>query len=274
MTPEVIPVLVSAAGGKRDQLESGKKQKLSAGRPETGNGPDRRGIRINLFLSKAGVCSRREADRLIAEGKVTVDGEPALPGTRVLEGQEVRLAGKLLEPEKQEVILAVHKPRGVVCTTDRRWNDILLEDIVQYPQRVFSAGRLDKESEGLILMTNQGQLADRLMRASMGHEKEYIVTVDRPVTDLFLYKMEKGIYLPELQRKTLPCRAVKTGTYEFHLILVQGMNRQIRRMCSELGYHVKRLVRIRIRNIRLEDLPCGKWRHLTEEEIKTLKKGL
>ena len=236
--------------------------------------PKQSGIRINLYLSRAGICSRREADRLIAEGKVTIDGVTALPGARVLEGQEVRFDGNLLEPEKKEVILAVHKPRGVVCTTDRRWNDILLEDIVQYPQRVFSAGRLDKESEGLILMTNQGELADRLMRASQGHEKEYVVTVDRPVTDLFLENMERGLYLPELQRKTLPCRTFRTGMCEFHIILVQGMNRQIRRMCREQGYLVRRLVRIRIRNIRLGDLPCGKWRHLTEEEISALKKGL
>ena len=249
-------------------MESRKKQKISAGEPE------QNGIRINLYLSRAGICSRREADRLIAEGKVTVDGIMAHPGVRVMEGQEVRFEGNLLEPEKREVILAVHKPRGVVCTTDRRWNDILLEDIVQYPQRVFSAGRLDKESEGLILMTNQGHLADRLMRASQGHEKEYIVTVDRPVTDQFMENMERGIFLPELQRKTLPCRVRRTGMYEFHIILVQGMNRQIRRMCGEQGYHVRKLVRIRIRNILLGDLPCGKWRHLTEEEISALKRGL
>ena len=227
-------------------------------------------LRINLYLSRAGICSRREADVLVTEGRVTIDGKTAGSGCKVMPGQVVCLDGRPVGPSAEKVILAVNKPRGVVCTTDRRWGDRILEDLVDCPGRVFSAGRLDKDSEGLILMTNQGDLVDRIMRSSHGHEKEYIVTVDREVDEAFLARLGQGVFLPELGVKTRPCKVRKTGSREFHMILTQGLNRQIRRMCRTCGYKVVRLIRIRIMNICLGDLPVGKWRYLTQQETKDL----
>ena len=233
---------------------------------------EQEGQRINLRLSRAGVCSRREADALIRAGRVTVDGEPASMGQKVMPGQQICLDGAPVGEERKAVILAVHKPRGVVCTTDRRWGDVLLEDLVDCSERVFYAGRLDKESEGLILMTNQGELSNRMMRAASGHEKEYVVTIDREVDERLLAQLAKGVYLPELGVTTRPCRVFRSGKCTFHIILTQGLNRQIRRMCKECGCSVERLVRIRVMNICLKDLPVGKWRPLTGQERAELER--
>ncbi len=235
---------------------------------KTQNPPE--GVRINLFLSKAGVCSRREADRLIESGRVRIDGIPAKSGMRVQDGQEVTLDGKSVRPEREDVILAVNKPVGYVCTTDRKWGDPLIGDLVKWPGRVFPAGRLDKDSEGLILMTNQGELAHRMMKASFGHEKEYVVTIDRPVTETFLDAMGRGVFLKELGIRTRPCVVRKSGPFEFHIILTQGLNRQIRRMCRENGCRVKKLVRIRIMNVWLGDLKEGSFRELSAREKREL----
>ena len=228
-------------------------------------------IRLNKKISSAGYCSRREADRLIEQGRVTVDGTVAVPGMKVTPSQLICLDGKPLISEQKERIVAVHKPRGVVCTTDRRWGDVLLEDLVPVPERLFYMGRLDKDSEGLILMTNQGDLADAVMRARNAHEKEYIVWTEKPVSAGFLEKMEKGILLDGEKYATRPCRAWKTGERQFHIVLTQGMNRQIRRMCESFGNSVVRLKRIRIMHIRLGELEPGAYRELTQQEKEQLQ---
>ena len=229
-----------------------------------------REIRLNKYLSEAGVCSRREADRLIGEGLVTVDGQKAVTGMRVLPSQTIAVSGKRVTGSVKNVILAVNKPRGVVCTTDTRWGDTTLEQMVNYPTRVFGIGRLDKRSEGLILMTDNGDLVNRMMRVENGHEKEYLVTIDRPVSESFLRKMRAGVFLPDLGITTLETEAWKVDRYRFGIILKQGLNRQIRRMCEECGCSVKKLLRVRIMNITLGDLKEGEWRELTPEE----KEGL
>lgn len=235
--------------------------------------------RLNKLLSAMGVCSRREADRLIAEGKVLVDGVPARMGQKagpgqhiVCDGRPVRPAGGDRAPEAagrpKPVLLAVYKPRGVVCTASHKDRAPNIVDMVQYPDRVYYVGRLDKESEGLVLMTNQGDLVNKVMRSGNAHEKEYIVTVDRPLTESFLKRLQKGIWLKELERTTLPCRASKLGEREFSIVLTQGLNRQIRRMCQACGYEVRTLKRIRVMNIRLEGLKKGGWRKVTGEEYR------
>ena len=231
-------------------------------------------VRINKFLSEAGVCSRREADRLIENGEVTVDGFTAQAGMKITGKEDIRVSGKSVKRERKNVILAVNKPAGVVCTTDTRWGDPTLEQLVDYPHRVFGIGRLDKASEGLILMTDNGDIVNRMMRAENGHEKEYAVTIDLPVEEAFLERLRKGILLPELGVKTLPCRAWKTGRCSFRIVLRQGLNRQIRRMCEALGCRVKKLVRVRIMNIELGDLPTGKWREVRGEEKRRLMEML
>lgn len=231
-------------------------------------------IRINKYLSEAGVCSRREADRLLEAGSVTVDGRRAEVGETVCPGQKIMVKGKLVEKSQERILLALYKPRGVVCTTDRRWKDKTVDDILNYHRRLFPVGRLDKESEGLLLMTNDGDLQNQIARARYGHEKEYLVTVDQPVTEDFLKKMSRGVYLPELDRTTRPCLVRKTGVCEFSIILTQGMNRQIRRMCRVFRYEVKRLVRIRVMNILLGDLKEGEYREVTGEERSDLMKML
>ena len=228
------------------------------------------GIRLNKYLSEAGVCSRREADRLIGEGLVTVDGQTAVTGMRILPSQTVLVSGKRVTGTVKNVILAVNKPRGVVCTTDTRWGDTTLEQMVNYPTRVFGIGRLDKRSEGLILMTDNGDLVNRMMRVENAHEKEYLVTIDRPVGEAFLEKMRAGVCLPELQKTTLKTEAWKVDRYRFGIILRQGLNRQIRRMCEACGCSVTKLVRVRIMNITLGDLKEGTWRELTPEEKDSL----
>ncbi len=233
-------------------------------------------MRLNKYLSEQGVCSRREADRLIEAGRVIVDGQKAVLGQTVSGEECVEVDGKQVEAGSavSDIFYAVNKPRGVVVTTDRTWGDPVLEDLVPKDRRVFAVGRLDKESEGLILMTNNGDISNLIQKARGRHEKEYIVTVDRPVTESFLRQMREGVYLEELDRQTRPCEVLKSGKAQFHIILTEGMNRQIRRMCQTLGYKVTALKRIRVMNVLLGDLAPGRYRCLTEEEIRDLKAQL
>lgn len=226
---------------------------------------DRTGVRLNKFLADAGLCSRRQADKLIEEGRVTVNGKQAVMGMRVLPGDAVYVDGKPAAPEEEAVLIAFHKPRGIVCTSSRQEKDNII-DFIQYPKRIYTIGRLDKDSEGLILLTNQGDLVNRIMRAANCHEKEYLVTVDRPWTEEFLEKMSAGVRLEELDVVTRPCRVTPVDEMRFRIVLTQGYNRQIRRMCETLGYRVKRLIRERVMNITLSDLPAGKWRDITQAE--------
>lgn len=229
--------------------------------------------RLNKYLSEAGVCSRREADRLIGCGKVTVDGKKAEPGTQVEEGQTVRVGKKVIESRREKIVLAVNKPAGIVCTEDMRTKNNIIR-FLKYPVRVTYAGRLDKDSEGLLIMTNDGDLINRMMRARYVHEKEYKVTVNKEITEDFLKKMSRGVRIRDkekgLDEITRPCKVVKTGKYTFSVILTQGLNRQIRRMCGALGYKVTRLVRVRIMNIELGALKPGEYRKLGEQELKEL----
>lgn len=231
-------------------------------------------VRLNKFISDAGVCSRREADRLIESGRVVVDGQRATLGSRVHPGAQVLVDGEQISREEEMILLAVNKPRGIVCTTDTRWGDETIYDLLHYPKRIFSIGRLDKESEGLLLMTNNGDILNKIMRAGNYHEKEYLVTVDREVTPDFLEMLRGGIYLAELGVTTRPCRAERTGRDSFRIILTQGLNRQIRRMCAACGYQVQRLVRVRIMNIRLGDLQPGAYREVSRAEYAELQDGL
>lgn len=229
-------------------------------------------MRLNKFLSDAGVCSRREADRLAEEGRVTVDGQPAAVGQRITDGQQVAIDGRPVTIRKKKVILAVHKPVGVVCTTSEKDRAPNIVRLIDYPLRVYPVGRLDKDSEGLLLLTNDGALTDALLRSRNGHEKEYLVDIDRPLTDEFLRKMAQGV--PILDTVTRPCRVERAGQSRFRIILTQGLNRQIRRMCEYLGCRVVRLKRVRIVNIRLGDLPAGAWRELTLQEERSLRRHL
>ena len=229
-------------------------------------------MRINKFLSDAGVCSRREADRLIEMGKVTVDGIPAEMGTRVLPSQHVCVNGKPVRIEEEEILLVVNKPIGIVCTTAEFDKDNIV-DYINYPKRIYPIGRLDKDSSGLILMTNQGELVNKILRGGNHHEKEYMVRVNRPVTPEFVAAMEAGVVLDDGVR-TLPCRVEKTGGYSFKIILMQGLNRQIRRMCETLDYRVTNLKRVRVMNIELGDLRVGSYRKVTPEEYAELRRRL
>lgn len=229
------------------------------------------GVRINKFLSEAGVCSRREADRRIENKNVTIDGEIAEPGSRVYAGQEVCFMGKIVRKEEEKILIAVHKPVGVVCTAEKREKNNII-DFIHYPKRIYPMGRLDKDSSGLILMTNQGELVNKVMRAGNRHEKEYIVTVNKPISDFFLRGMAGGVPLAELGVTTRKCEVKKLGKRKFGIILTQGYNRQIRRMCEYFDYRVEELKRVRIMNIELGDLEPGKYRHITAEEYDTLMK--
>lgn len=230
-------------------------------------------VRLNKYLSEAGVCSRREADKLIASGRVTVDGKRAVPGTQVEEGQQVRVGKRLIKRADDKVVLAVNKPAGIVCTEDMRVKNNIIR-FLKYPIRVTYAGRLDKDSEGLLIMTNDGDLINQMMRARYGHEKEYKVTVDKEITEAFLEKMSQGVHIKDeekgLDAVTRPCEVKKIGKYTFSIVLTQGLNRQIRRMCEALGYKVTRLIRVRIMNIELGSLKTGMSRKLTEQELKEL----
>lgn len=228
---------------------------------------ENQGKRLNKFVADSGYCSRREADRLIAEGRVQVDGRPGELGDRVLPGMRVTVDGQSLSGRGEKVYIALNKPAGIVCTTDPR-EPMNVVDYLDYPIRIFPVGRLDKDSEGLLLMTSDGEIINRILRAAGGHEKEYEVEIDRPVTKEFVEKMSAGV--PILDTVTLPCRVRRTGEKSFNIILVQGLNRQIRRMCEALGCNVVRLRRIRIMNIRLGAMRPGQWRELSEEELSGL----
>ena len=236
-------------------------------------------MRLNKFLSSAGVCSRREADRLIEEGRVTIDGERAVLGDLVQPGARVKVNGRDVGTverlaEKKRVLIAVNKPVGVVCTTTDNDRAVNIVELVDYPQRVYPIGRLDKDSEGLLLLTNRGELVNEILKAANYHEKEYLVRVDQPLTEGFVDKMRRGVHLNELQVTTRPCKLEIVDKMSFRITLTQGLNRQIRRMCEALGYHVTGLKRVRIMNIRLGNLKPATWRNVTPEELKTLEELL
>jgi 23S rRNA pseudouridine2604 synthase len=231
-------------------------------------------VRINKYLSSAGYCSRREADRLLEQGRVTIDGIPAQMGSKVIDGQTVFVDGKSIIEEDEKILLAFYKPTGIVCTTTANQGDNNIVDYIGYPKRIYPVGRLDKDSEGLILMTNNGEMMDKILRSANGHEKEYIVTVNKEIDDSFIKAMSGGIYLAELDRTTKPCKVTALGKKNFRIILTQGLNRQIRRMCSTQGREVVQLKRIRIMNILLGDLKPGEYRNVTEAEYQQLKEQL
>lgn len=224
-------------------------------------------IRINKYISDTGYCSRREADRLVEEGHVTINGKKALAGAKVSSRDSIKVNNKLLINKTRQVYIALNKPRGITCTTDERDPDNII-DYVGYKERIFPIGRLDKMSEGLIFLTNDGNIVNKILRAGNNHEKEYLVTVNKPITNDFINKMSRGVRI--LNTRTLPCKVVKINENKFKIVLVQGLNRQIRRMCEKLGYNVVKLVRARIMNVTLKNLKVGQWRYLTGEEVKRL----
>ena len=228
------------------------------------------GVRINKFLGSAGYCSRREADRLVGEGRVFIDGNMAGMGSRVMPGQKVYVDGKAVVPEEENILIAVNKPRGIVCTTTDKQGANNIVDFLGCDKRIYPVGRLDKDSEGLLLMTNDGELMNNVLTGKNEHEKEYIVEVDKNLSDDFERRMSEPMYLKELDKTTRPCRVIKTGKKTFRIILKQGLNRQIRRMCSNLGYKVVKLKRIRIMNIELNDLPAGATRKIEGSEYEKL----
>lgn len=227
-------------------------------------------IRLNKYMADCGVCSRREADKYIDQGRITVDGRLAEAGMKVSGQETICVDGKALHGQKKKVVLAYYKPIGVTCTEKDKYAEKTIRDAISYPVRVTYAGRLDKDSEGLILLTNDGELIQKMMKASRGHEKEYIVKVKRELTEQFLQKMSEGVYLKELERTTRPCKVVKEGKYTFRIVLTQGLNRQIRRMCTALGQEVVALKRIRVLNIDLRGLKNGEYREVTGEELAEL----
>ncbi len=229
-------------------------------------------VRLNKFLVDAGVCSRRESDRLIAAGKITADGTPAVLGQKVIGTEAIVVNGKRIAAQSgKRVYLAFHKPVGVICTSDPKAKDNIIE-AVNYPERVFHIGRLDVASSGLILLTNDGDIVNAILRAEGKHEKEYVVGVDKRITPTFLASMHDGVDV--LGRKTLPAKVTQIDAFTFAITLVEGRNRQIRRMCEALGYDVKRLQRVRVMNVELGDLAVGAWRHLTPGEEHTLLRSL
>ncbi|MBU8880973.1 23S rRNA pseudouridine(2604) synthase RluF [Bacillus sp. FJAT-29790] len=224
-------------------------------------------LRINKFISESGKTSRRGADKLISEGRVTINGSIAKIGSQVNPGDDVRVSGDPIRVARNNVYLALNKPVGITSTTEKSVKGNIV-DLVNHPLRVFHIGRLDKDSEGLILLTNDGDIVNEILRSENKHEKEYIVSVDKPITPSFLKQMEEGVRI--LGTKTLPCKLEQLSKFDFRIILTQGLNRQIRRMCEVLGYEVYRLQRIRIMNIHLNNLPVGQWRDLTKKERNQL----
>ena len=224
-------------------------------------------MRLNKYISETGVCSRREADKWIDAGRVTCNGNPAALGTQVGEGDVVCIDGQPIGAKKKQIYIALNKPVGVTCTTEAHIEDNIIE-LVGYPERIFPIGRLDKDSEGLILLTNDGDIVNEILRSENNHEKEYVVTVDRPITDLSLKMMASGIKI--MGELTKPCKVGRIDQKSFRMILTQGLNRQIRRMCSALGYKARRLQRVRIMNIHLGTLGSGQWRHLSDSELAGL----
>jgi len=231
--------------------------------------------RINKYLSSHGVCSRREADRLLEEGRITVDGRKAIMGEQVDDNNIICVDGKAVDVKgPEEVIIAFNKPVGIVCTTTDKQGDNNIVDYIGHKERIYPVGRLDKDSCGLILLTNNGEITDKILRSVNGHEKEYIVTVDKPIDKTFVSRMSKGVYLKELDRTTRECQVEKISAKTFRIVLTQGLNRQIRRMCKELGYSVKSLQRVRIMNVLLGDLKPGEYRDLEADERETLFKNI
>ena len=228
------------------------------------------GIRINKYLAECGICSRRGADELIDKGAVTVDGIKAERGMKIIPGCEVRVDGKVISGTDEKIYLAFNKPKGIVCTSEKMEENNVI-DYLDYPKRITYSGRLDKDSQGLLIMTNDGDLIDSMMRSRNDHEKEYIVTVDKTITDAILYKMSKGVFLDELNVTTKKCKITRVSDNSFSIILTQGLNRQIRRMCRAFGFRVKRLVRIRVMNVKLGDLEVGKYRELSRDEVLRLR---
>ncbi len=224
-------------------------------------------IRINKFISEKGLCSRREADKFIEAGRVTINGIKAQTGSKVNPGDKVKLDGKSLTEREELVYIALNKPVGITSTTEHKIKGNIV-DFINFPKRIFPIGRLDKDSEGLILLTNDGDIVNKILRAGNNHDKEYIVTVDKPITSEFIKGMSSGVKI--LDTITKPCIVRKEAKNVFRIILTQGLNRQIRRMCEVFGYTVVKLKRIRIMNIHLGDLPSGKWRYLTAKELITL----
>lgn len=227
------------------------------------------GTRINKYLSEVGYCSRRAADKLLEQGRLTINGKKPELGTRIQPGDEIRVDGKLIEDKGEDhVYIAFNKPIGIVCTTDTRVEKDNIIDYIGHPKRIFPIGRLDKPSEGLIFLTSDGDIVNKILRARNHHEKEYVVTVNKPIDDRFVERMANGI--PILDTVTRKCKVEKLSKNRFKIILTQGLNRQIRRMCEYLGYRVVKLKRIRIMNVSL-DLPAGQWRDLTEKEIAQIQ---
>lgn len=230
-------------------------------------------MRLNKFISETGICSRRQADSWIEAGRVAVNGQRAELGTQVNDGDEVRVDGKRIGARaKQHVYIALNKPVGITCTTERHIDGNII-DFVRHPERIFPIGRLDKESEGLILLTSNGDIVNEILRSENNHEKEYVVTVDKPITDAFIDGMARGVRLPELEVTTKRCRVKRDlarPDRTFRIVLTQGLNRQIRRMCSVFGYEVRRLQRVRIINVQLAGLKVGRWRDLSADELRGL----
>jgi 23S rRNA pseudouridine2604 synthase len=227
--------------------------------------------RINKFISETGFCSRREADRLVEQGRVTLNGKKAVLGDKASAADDVRVDGKPLKQKKAAVYIAFNKPVGITCTTERDVKGNII-DYIRHRERIFPIGRLDKPSEGLIFLTSDGDIVNKILRAGNNHEKEYVVTVDKPITAEFIQRMSSGV--PILDTVTQKCFVRKDSSYVFTIILTQGLNRQIRRMCEFLGYHVTKLKRIRIMQITIKDLPVGKWRNLTELEMKEINRAV
>lgn len=227
------------------------------------------GIRVNKYLSDCGICSRRQADRLVEEGRIKVNGEVAVMGTKVFENDVVKYDNKVISKENELILLAMNKPRGITCTAQKEDPDNII-DFLNYPKRVYPIGRLDKDSEGLILLTNDGSIVNKILKASTFHEKEYIVTVNKPITLKFLEGMREGV--PILDTVTRKCEVTQVNKFTFNIVLTQGLNRQIRRMCEYFGFRVVTLQRVRIMNINLGKLKVGTWRKVTEQELKDLYK--
>ncbi|WP_188067145.1 23S rRNA pseudouridine(2604) synthase RluF [Brevibacillus brevis] len=228
-------------------------------------------MRINKFISETGICSRREADKLIESKRVTINGQIAELGSTVASGDDVRIDGQPLGVKKKDVYIALNKPVGITCTTELHVKGNII-DFVNHPERIFPIGRLDKDSQGLILLTNDGDIVNKILRAENNHDKEYIVTVDKPITANFLHGMANGVRI--LGTTTKPCKVTKVSDRVFNIVLTQGLNRQIRRMCQAFGYQVRKLERIRIMNIALGNLKLGQWRNLTAKELTDLNKSL
>ncbi|MCR4625144.1 MAG: 23S rRNA pseudouridine(2604) synthase RluF [Lachnospiraceae bacterium] len=253
---------------KKEMFSSKPAYKKTQATTSSNEAPSSEGVRINKYMAESGMCSRREADKLVADGKVQIDGVTAVMGSKVLPGQKVTVKGQSITKNEDLILIAFNKPVGIVSTTDKREKDNII-DYINYGKRIFPIGRLDKDSEGLILLTNDGDIVNKILRAGNYHEKEYVVTVNKDITPEFLKAMSTGV--PILDTVTRPCKIEQIDKKVFKIILTQGLNRQIRRMCEALGYRVRALTRIRIMNIKLKHLKPGNYRNLTPKELEDLK---